>query len=308
MRNAFAQAMSELAEERKDVVLLSGDIGNRMFDKFKEIAPSRFLNCGIAEANMMSVAAGMGLSGLRPVVYTITPFTTTRCLEQIRIGVAYHESPVVIVGTGSGLSYAELGATHHSLEDIAIMRTIPQMQVCTPTDAVELVAQLKDALNSDKPTYMRIGKKGEPILFNSLHNLGIGKANSLTKGSDVLVLAIGPITSNAIQASKILKKERAWEIEIATMGTIEPLDESFLFKKYNDGHRRWITIEEHFKKGGLGTTIIEWIMDNNIKDIDIKTIGVENQFIHTLGDQCYTRRINNLDAISIAKTIGERWN
>ena len=107
MRNAFARAMTELAKEREDVCLLSGDIGNRMFDRYKEVAPDRFLNCGIAEANMMSMAAGMGLSGLRPVVYTITPFTTTRCLEQIRTGVAYHESPVVIVGTGSGLSYAE---------------------------------------------------------------------------------------------------------------------------------------------------------------------------------------------------------
>ena len=119
MRNAFARAMTELAEERDDVCLLSGDIGNRMFDRFKEVAPTRFLNCGIAEGNMMSMAAGMGLGGLRPVVYTITPFNTTRCLEQIRTGVAYHEAPVVIVGTGSGLSYAELGATHHSLEDLA---------------------------------------------------------------------------------------------------------------------------------------------------------------------------------------------
>ena len=109
MRNAFARAMTELAQERDDVCLLSGDIGNRMFDCYKEVAPARFFNCGIAEANMMSLAAGMGLCGMRPVVYTIAPFTTIRCLEQIKIGVAYHESPVVIVGTGSGLSYSELG-------------------------------------------------------------------------------------------------------------------------------------------------------------------------------------------------------
>ena len=141
MRNAFAQAMTDLAKERDDVCLLSGDIGNRMFDRYKEVAPGRFLNCGIAEANMMSMAAGMGLSGLRPVVYTITPFTTTRCLEQIRTGVAYHEAPVVIVGTGSGLSYAELGATHHS-EDLAIMRSIPNMRIYAQQIA-GLVAQYK---------------------------------------------------------------------------------------------------------------------------------------------------------------------
>ena len=113
MRDSFAREMTSLASIRKDLTLLSGDIGNRMFDGFKQVAPDRFLNCGIAEANMMSMAAGMALSGLRPVVYTITPFTTTRCLEQIRVGVAYHQSPVVIVGTGSGLSYSELGPTHH---------------------------------------------------------------------------------------------------------------------------------------------------------------------------------------------------
>src|ERR1700759_2247030 len=106
MRNAFADEMTRMAKERPDVALLSGDIGNKLFDKFKAAAPDRFLNCGVAEANMMSVAAGMGLNGFRPVVYTITPFVTTRCLEQIRVDVCYHEAPVVIVGVGSGLGYA----------------------------------------------------------------------------------------------------------------------------------------------------------------------------------------------------------
>ena len=159
MRDSFAREMTSLASIRKDLTLLSGDIGNRMFDGFKQVAPDRFLNCGIAEANMMSMAAGMALSGLRPVVYTITPFTTTRCLEQIRVGVAYHQSPVVIVGTGSGLSYSELGPTHHSLEDLAILRSIPGINVLAPADSNELVAQLREALDSPLPTYMRIGKK-----------------------------------------------------------------------------------------------------------------------------------------------------
>src|SRR5918912_1606824 len=120
MRNAFANESTKL------------------FDKFKEACPGRFFNCGVAEANMMGVAAGLALSGLRPVVYTITPFTTTRCFEQIRVDVCYHKAPVIIVGTGSGLSYAELGPTHHSLEDLAILRTLPGMTVFAPCDAVEL--------------------------------------------------------------------------------------------------------------------------------------------------------------------------
>ena len=168
MRDSFAKEVKNLAIDNKNIVLLSGDIGNRMFDDYKKIAPNRFINCGIAEANMMSMASGMALSGLQPIVYTITPFTTTRCLEQIRIGVAYHEAPVIIVGTGSGLSYAELGPTHHSLEDIAIIKSIPNINILTPADRNELVVQLREAVESKYPTYMRIGKKGEPSLYSSL--------------------------------------------------------------------------------------------------------------------------------------------
>ena len=132
MRNTFADEVTNLAKIDNRIMLLSGDIGNKLFDKFKAVDPSRFLNCGIAEANMIGVAAGLALNGLRPIVYTITPFTTTRCFEQIRVDICYHEAPVIIVGTGSGLSYAELGPTHHSLEDLAILRTLPGMQVIAP--------------------------------------------------------------------------------------------------------------------------------------------------------------------------------
>ncbi len=126
MRNSFADEITKLATEDERVVLLSGDIGNRLFDKLKAAAPGRFINCGIAEANMMGMAAGLALSGMRPVVYTITPFVTTRCLEQIRVDVCYHDVPVAIVGVGSGLSYASLGATHQSCEDIAFLRSLPE--------------------------------------------------------------------------------------------------------------------------------------------------------------------------------------
>ncbi len=155
MRDAFANEITKLATEDPSVVLLSGDIGNRMFDEYKDKNDGRFFNCGIAEANMMSVASGMALSGLRPVVYTITPFTTTRCLEQIRVGVCYHEAPVIIVGTGSGLCYSTLGPTHHSLEDMAMLRVMPDMVVFAPSDATELRCGLRAALKQNKPIYIR---------------------------------------------------------------------------------------------------------------------------------------------------------
>lgn len=302
MRNAFARTMAELAQERSDVCLLSGDIGNRMFDHYKEVAETRFLNCGIAEANMMSMAAGMGLSGLRPVVYTITPFTTTRCLEQIRTGVAYHEAPVVIVGTGSGLSYAELGATHHSLEDIAILRSIPNLNICAPTDSVELEAQLREAIDKGQPTYIRIGKKGEPDLLDKCNNLGIGKANMLKLGKKFLLLGVGPIISEALQARKRLN-EKGINLAIASMGSIKPLDEKFLKQCINEGYSHWITLEEHHKIGGLGSAILEWINVQKNNKIQLERMGIDDHFVHKLGNQEYVRQIEKLDAESIAQTV-----
>ena len=302
MRNAFARAMTELARERSDICLLSGDIGNRMFDKYKDIAPTRFINCGIAEANMMSMAAGMAISGLRPVVYTITPFTTTRCLEQIRTGVAYHEAPVVIIGTGSGLSYAELGATHHSLEDLAIIRSIPNMQVCAPADSLELVAQLRQAIDTSIPTYIRIGKKGEPNLHNINTKLGIGKANMLREGEKYLLLGIGPILTEAIEASKILS-EQDINLAVANIGSIKPIDERFLKDCVDQKYRHWITLEEHHMTGGLGTTLLEWVSERKIENVKINRMGISDKFIHQLGDQSYVRAAERLNAKAIVEVV-----
>ena len=302
MRNAFARAMTELAQERSDVCLLSGDIGNRMFDRYKDVAPTRFLNCGIAEANMMSMAAGMALSGLRPVVYTITPFTTTRCLEQIRTGVAYHEAPVVIVGTGSGLSYAELGTTHHSLEDLAILRSIPNLQVCAPADSLELVAQLREAIATGHPTYLRIGKKGEPDLFSEHTPLGIGKAHMLKSGSKFLVLGIGPILSEALEARKMLES-RSIELAVASMGSIKPLDHEFLKERVAEGYSHWISLEEHYQTGGLGSALLEWLSWQQLNTVQLLRMGVADHFVHQLGAQDYVRETEGLNATAIANLV-----
>lgn len=301
MRASFAKELTRLAIDRSDIVLLSGDIGNRMFDEYKEVAPGRFFNCGIAEANMMSLAAGMALNNLRPFVYTITPFTTTRCLEQIKIGVAYHKAPVTIIGTGSGLSYAELGPTHHSLEDLAIIRCIPDINVLCPSDSNELIAQLNESLTSSKPTYIRIGKKGEPIIYENQEDLGIGKFNLIKEGLDILILASGVILSEALEASTILN-EHSVSAAVAGVGSIKPLDDDFLFrmtKKYST----WISIEEHGIIGGLGSSLLEWLSTNNINNVKLERFGTPDSFIHELGNQAYTRKRLGLDKGSIAKRI-----
>lgn len=306
MRDAFAREMASLATERNELTLLSGDIGNRMFDHFKQVAPERFFNCGIAEANMMSMAAGMALSGLRPVIYTITPFTTTRCLEQIRVGVAYHQAPVVIVGTGSGLSYAELGPTHHSLEDMAILRTLPGMNVLAPADTAELEAQLREALDSDNPTYMRIGKKGEPRLHQAGHELGIGKGRLLREGDDLLVLGVGPILGEAMEAAAVLELSGGPSVAVASLGGVKPLDDQFL-RSMISRYSVWFSLEEHSIIGGLGSAVLEWLSDQNNSSVQLHRIGVEDSFLHDLGNQAYMRKICNLSAERLAQTFKEKF-
>ena len=138
MRNAFAAEITQLADQDPRLMLLSGDIGNRLFDDFKARYPERFLNCGVAEANMVGVAAGLALGGLRPVTYTIASFMTARCFEQIRVDVCYHRLPVIIAGVGAGLAYASNGGTHQACEDLAILRTLPEMTLLCPGDPVEV--------------------------------------------------------------------------------------------------------------------------------------------------------------------------
>ena len=304
MRNTFAREMTVFAKERSDVVLLSGDIGNRMFDEYKIIAPERFVNCGIAEASMMSIASGMALSGLRPVVYTITPFLTSRCFEQIKIGIAYHNANVIIVGTGSGLSYAELGPTHHSLEDIGILSTLPGLRILAPCDSLELSAQLKESLSFDGPTYIRIGKKGEPNLIQNTIKNSIGKINLIKDGSDILIMGIGPILGEALEASNNIKSVFDKNVKVVSLGSIEPLDESFLSEMVEKRFKCWITLEEHGFNGGVGSKINNWLIQNVKKrNFDVINLCTPNRFINRLGKQNYLRKELNLDSAAIFEII-----
>lgn len=303
MRDSFARFMTAIAKEREDVCLLSGDIGNRMFDKYKEVAPKRFFNCGIAESNMMSVAAGMALSGIRPVVYTITPFTTTRCLEQIKIGAAYHDVPIIIVGTGSGLSYSELGPTHHSLEDIAIIRSLPNIRIMAPSDSEELKIALQYAIEAEGPSYIRIGKKGEPDLGPGAYQQHSTNARILRDGSDAALIGIGPILGEGLVAAEILAK-KGIDLEVTSMSSVKPLDKEFL-QSLSGRITTWVTLEEHSISGGLGTAVIEWINDVG-SPIRVTRIGTPDRFINRLGNQEFTRKELGINAESIACAIEER--
>ena len=227
MRNAFADELVNIASTDERVVLLSGDIGNRLFDPFKKHFPKRFYNCGVAEANMASMASGMASSHLRPITYTITPFNTTRCLEQIRVDICYQNVPVIIIGVGAGLSYASLGCTHHSLEDISFLKSLPNMIVTCPADSFELRKIMREALKLQSPVYIRIGKKGEPLVHQSIPDLTIGKAHVLQKGKDICLLSTGNVMPLVLQAAKELESQ-GMQPQVVSMHTVKPLDIAFL--------------------------------------------------------------------------------
>ena len=300
MRNAFADEITKLAIDNPSLILLSGDIGNKLFDKFKGVAPTRFYNCGIAEGNMMSVAAGMGLSNLRPFVYTITPFTTTRCFEQIRGDVCYHKSPVVIVGTGSGLSYAKLGPTHHSLEDMAILRTLPGMRVLAPCDSTELRLAMSAVLEHRGPAYIRIGKKGEADIHASPPKFKIGEAIIVRPGKDVALLCAGTLMSETLKAADVLK-EKGISAEVVSFHTVKPLDEIYL-QSASTRFKLLITVEEHSRIGGFGSAVSEWRSSTNCAIQQI-SLGTDDEFMHEVGSQSYARKKYGLTAENIAARV-----
>ena len=259
MRDAFAKTLTELAPLDSRIVMLSGDIGNRMYDNFKKICPERFFNCGVAEANMTGVAAGMAMTGLRPFTYSITPFVTTRCLEQIRVDVCYHNAPVTIVAVGAGYSYASLGSTHHACEDIAFLRVLPRMKVICPGDPIEVREAVKAILQQDDPVYLRLGKKGEPIVHKVPIKFEIGKGIVISEGSDICLLNTGITLPITIEAGKELQK-RGISPKIVNLHTIKPLDEEMLNEVFSS-FPVVATIEEHSLLGGFGSTIAEWLAD-----------------------------------------------
>jgi len=301
MRNAFAKEMTRLAGENEKIVLLSGDIGNRLFDEYKQKFPSRFYNCGVAEANMISVAAGMAMCGLRPVTYTIASFTTARCFEQIRVDVAYHNLPVVIVGVGGGLSYAENGATHQSCEDIALMRTLPNMKVVCPGDAFEAAAALSRVMEQDGPVYLRLGKKGEPLVHQARPGLTIGKSLTISEGREVRLIATGNMLPTAVEAAKKLNGQGI-AAGVESLHTVKPLDEEMLRSAFSEA-RLVAVIEEHSVIGGVGAAVAQWLTGEPCAKARFLQFATPDSFLHKAGKQQYARQSFGLTADNICAKV-----
>jgi transketolase len=302
MRNAFADELTKLGREDPRVVMLSGDIGNRLFDKFRDAQPERFLNCGVAEQNMTGVATGMAMNGLRPFTYTIAPFATTRCLEQIRTDAAYHDAPVVVVAVGAGLSYAGLGPTHHACEDIAFLRAIPNMVVLAPGDSWEVRAALRAVLKQDHPAYIRMGKKGEPLVHKGpLDDFQIGKAIVLHEGDEICLLSTGTMLPEAVEAGRLLS-QAGLSTEVVSFHTVKPLDEDRLRSAFSK-FRLVATLEEHSLNGGFGSAVAEWVVDHGVSPRNFLRFATPDAFFKKSGEQEYAREQLGLTGRQIAHRI-----
>ncbi len=286
MRNAFARELTKLAGANPN--------GNRLFDDFKAKNPQRFYNCGVAEANMIGVSAGLAMSGLRPICYTITPFITYRCLEQIRIDVCYHHVPVIIVGTGSGLSYASLGGTHHSCEEMGMLRLLPNLKVIAPADEYEVLGALQAALTERGPVYMRIGKKGEPKVHTGEVTLEIGKAIPMRDGSEVCFLSAGTVLPEVMEAAEGLAAAGV-STAVYSFHTVKPLDTATLSAAFSR-FKVVATVEEHSVLGGLGGSVAEWLSDQTGATARLLRFGTPDEFLHTTCEQHDARELFGLTA------------
>lgn len=302
MRNSFAKDITKLAAENDRIVLLSGDIGNRLFDEFKELFPDRFYNCGVAEANMIGVAAGLALAGFRPVCYTITPFVTYRCMEQIRVDLCYHHLPVTIVGTGSGLSYASLGATHHSCEEMGMLRLLPGMAVLAPADPMEVRSLLQAALAQEGPAYIRIGKKGEASIHPAPpENYCLGTSFPISDGRTVCFLSCGTVLGTVLDAAALLGREGV-SAAVWSCPSVKPLDCSLLQRVFSE-YSLVVSVEEHSRFGGFGGAVAEWLSEQSEAKAKLLRIGTTDSFYHEIGSQKDAREHFGITPEKMAESI-----
>ena len=299
MRNAFIRGLTALAERDDRVVFLTGDLGYKLFDNFAERFPGRFLNAGVAEQNMVGVAAGLALEGFRPFVYSIATFATLRCLEQIRDDVCYNGLAVTVVGVGGGFSYGANGPTHHATEDLAVMRALPNMTVVAPGDPVE--AELAVAALPDTPTYLRLGRAGDPVVHQLPPEFRIGRAITVREGDDCALLSTGGMLPTAVEAAELLA-ESDIAARVVSMHTVKPLDEDALERSCRT--RLTVTLEEHSRVGGFGSAVSEWMAANNGSG-PLLSIAAEDTFAAEVGDGDSLRRRNGLDAETIARRVAE---
>jgi transketolase len=300
MRDAFIKTLEEEAEKDDSIVILTADMGFSVLEGFERKYPERFFNVGIAEQNMIGIAAGLALTDKKVFVYSMIPFITFRCLEQIRNDICYHELGVVLVGIGSGISYGTMGFSHHAIEDVGVLKSIPNLTILAPSDPNEVKQLVKESLKYPRPIYMRLGKNGERRFNEDSDSIRLGKAHHLIKGSDIALITYGNILECVVEAHERLRLEGI-TASLVTTPTIKPIDEDFFIKLFKT-HKYIFIIEEHNMIGGLGETLFR-VNKNNPHNVLMTHIAIDDKFICEVGSSKHIRKTIGLDADTITRTV-----
>ena len=301
MRAVFNKELLEIAKNDKRIHMVLADIGYGEIEPFRDTFPERYYNVGVAEQNMTGVACGIAMEGNIAVTYSIANFPTLRCLEQIRNDVCYHNANVKIVIIGGGVSYGALGMSHHSTEDLAIMRALPNIVVEVPCDNWEAIAATHAMIEHNGPFYYRCGYKGEKDIHSGPIEFKIGKANTVREGSDITLMFCGPIGTEVVSAADELAKEGI-TCRIVSMHTIKPIDkDAILDAVKNTGGI--VTVEEHNIIGGLGAAVAEVLADEGVMPKKFKRMAFPDVNVAKIGGQKWIRDQYGLQARGIADTV-----
>ena len=274
-REAYCAALVEMGKKREDFIVMDADLAAATKSgTFKKAFPERFYDCGIAEQNMVSIAAGIAATGKRVVVSSFAMFAAGRAFEQVRNSVGYPHLNVIIGATHAGISVGEDGATHQCCEDIALMRTIPGMTIINPADYTEAMKAVEAAFELDGPVYLRFGRLAVPVVFDDDYKFEIGKGVELKEGNDVTIVATGLMVNEALEAYETLKAEGI-NARIINIATIKPLDKEIILKAAKETGAI-VTAEEHSVIGGLGSAVAEYLSE--AYPVPVLKVGVQDTF------------------------------
>ena len=300
LRDCVVETLQELMKDDDKITALEADLGGASgFTKIKKTNPERFIQCGIAEANMMGVAAGLSLTGFKPFTHTFAPFATRRVFDQLFLSGAYAGNTINVYGSDPGFSVASNGGTHTAWEDVALIREIPGAVICDPADDVQMEWIIKEFLKMEGIHYVRSNRKAVRNVYKKGSSFKIGQGNILKEGKDILIIAAGQLVSEALGCAEELEKE-GYSVEVIDMFTIKPLDEKLLIKEAK-GKSKIVTIENHSIYGGLGSAVSEVIAENGIS-VPVKRIGVKEKF-GQVGTAEFLQEEFGLTAKQIKETI-----
>ena len=300
LRDCVVETLQELMKDDDKITALEADLGGASgFTKIKKTNPERFIQCGIAEANMMGVAAGLSLTGFKPFKHTFAPFATRRVFDQLFLSGAYAGNTINVYGSDPGFSVASNGGTHTAWEDVALIREIPGAVICDPADDVQMEWIIKEFLKMEGIHYVRSNRKAVRNVYKKGSSFKIGQGNILKEGKDILIIAAGQLVSEALDCAEELEKE-GYSVEVIDMFTIKPLDEKLLIKEAK-GKSKIVTIENHSIYGGLGSAVSEVIAENGIS-VPVKRIGVKEKF-GQVGTAEFLQEEFGLTAKQIKETI-----